>query len=141
MQGIVPLSDPDLQRKRREDKFKNVPSKVGGFSNAALQGKTRINSRIGPDAQRPITNNKNDNKYKDTISKIQVEKQKFLSRGIQTERLDDVTKLYETGVIKYPSAGIRRSPRKDLKKFSGEQGDTIATVDELYEAADNLGKK
>lgn len=138
MQGLIPLSDPDLQRKRKDDKFKNVPSKPSGHSNATLQGRTKIHSRIGTDPQRPISNNKLDPKAKDTISKIQVEKQRFLSRGIQTERLDDVTKLYETGVIKYPSAGIRRSPRKDLKKFNPEQGDNT-TVDELYEAADNLG--
>ncbi|XP_044758565.1 uncharacterized protein LOC123316518 isoform X2 [Coccinella septempunctata] len=139
MQGLVPLSDPDLQRKRKDDKFKNVPSKGSGTSNAVPQGKTRINSKTGTDPQRPTTNYKLDQRNKDTISKIQVEKQRFLSRGIQTERLDDVTKLYETGVIKYPSAGIRRSPRKELKKINGEQGDNITSVDELYEAADNLG--
>ncbi|KAL3272356.1 hypothetical protein HHI36_013835 [Cryptolaemus montrouzieri] len=141
MQGIIPLSDPDIQRKRRDDKFKNIPPKVSGQSNAALLHKTKTNSRVGTEPQRPITNEKSklDQKNRDNISKIQVEKQKFLSRGIQTERLDDMSKLYESGVIKYPSAGMRKSPRKDLKKLNQEQGDNMTTVDELYEATDNLG--
>ncbi|KAK9887993.1 hypothetical protein WA026_000282 [Henosepilachna vigintioctopunctata] len=139
LKGVFP--EPNFQRKRKDDKFKNVPSKFSGHSNSTLQSKSKINSKVGPDVQRPLTNNntKDDKKNKDNISKIKVEKQKFLSRGIQTERLDDISKLYESGVIKYPSAGVRRSPRKELRKFNPDQGDNVNTVDELYEITDNSG--
>lgn len=74
---------------------------------------------------------------------------KFTNRAMQTERTDDPIKLYETGVIKYPSPDVmtKRSPRKDKKKQfehgepakkQFEHGEPASDI--LTEAVDRMGK-
>lgn len=123
IQGIIQSSirgsDPNLNKngRKREDKFRTLPQKQvesKNKSSLALSKFTDQNLKI---------DTKNDN-----ISKIQ-DKNKYTSRGMQTERIDDISRLYETGVIKYASAGTNRVsfPKKDITaENKRDHGDSIA---------------
>ncbi|CAH1117457.1 unnamed protein product [Phaedon cochleariae] len=49
--------------------------------------------------------------------------QKVSHRSVQTERLDDPSKVFETGVIKYPTAGLKRLNITSKSPHRFEHGD------------------
>nr|XP_023025879.1 uncharacterized protein LOC111513891 [Leptinotarsa decemlineata]XP_023025880.1 uncharacterized protein LOC111513891 [Leptinotarsa decemlineata] len=49
--------------------------------------------------------------------------QKVTHRSVQTERTDDINKLFETGVIKYPSAGLAKLRESPNLKDHGDDLD------------------
>ncbi|KAL1494430.1 hypothetical protein ABEB36_010029 [Hypothenemus hampei] len=64
-----------------------------------------------------------------------VEEDRLTNRGTQTEREDNLSHLYETGVIKYPSSGISGPTiKKAVQTGQGDDG-----VENLAEGIENLG--
>lgn len=124
MQGLLQEAGVIQPRKPKEekfDKFRTVPPllkprdiRVGLNRGDSLKklGRTKVDS----------------NKEKTTV--IEKNDDKFTDRYVQTERADDLSKLYETGVIKYPSPGIAKlSSNKNAGSKSKNQGDGL--VDEF----------
>ncbi|KAI4456381.1 hypothetical protein MML48_8g00004978 [Holotrichia oblita] len=96
------------------DKFRNVPPKVTSQFNAAVtKSKYRLSQPSLED--KPVSNTR------------------ITHRGIQTERNEDLNKLYECGVIKYPSPSvldhITHTRRRNIK-VNQDHGDTERSLPE-----------
>lgn len=66
--------------------------------------------------------------------------QRTTNRGVQTERPEDITKLYETGVLKYPSHTV--APRSKQTSYRGrEQGDAPHNLAKSMQKLGKLNKR
>lgn len=127
----------------REDKYRTQPIIQSRDSTPNRQGGSQEKFRNKKSTRKFIPTNifgsklKTDKKKDKDKSHIELD-EKFTHRSVQTERTDDLNKLYETGVIKYPSSNILKgkSPREQSPQKSrlGE-GDANLETD-----LQNLGK-
>jgi hypothetical protein len=123
MQGYIQESKVTSQSQEiKPSKFKHVAPKV--YSNITTRRKF---SKDALGKNRPVSHNQIPKTFKSPIrsfyhKKIEVE-QKIIHRGVQTERPEDIAKLYETGVLKYPTASIV-SHSKQTPHRARDQGDS-----------------
>lgn len=159
MQGLALSNNAsDGPSKIVNDKFRNVPPKVTSQYNAAVtKSKHRLSQPSLED--KSISNNKvvkvappprgkppkpkleikqlrefGEIQRRDDVSECLFnEKEKITHRGIQTERNEDLSRLYECGVIKYPSPSvldhINHTRRKSIKVIQ-DHGDTERSLPE-----------
>lgn len=114
MQGLVPQEAKiRSQSLMSKNKYQNVAPRVyNNLKRNLSKGDTRpasYNPQKSPGSKPNLTKNKSDMS------------QKISHRGVQTERPEDISKLYETGVLKYPTSVIAKLPNK----IRGEQGDVV----------------
>jgi hypothetical protein len=123
MQGYIQESKVTSQSQEiKPSKFKHVAPKV--YSNITTRRKF---SKDALGKNRPVSHNQIPKTFKSPIrsfyhKKIEVE-QKIIHRGVQTDRPEDIAKLYETGVLKYPTASIV-SHSKQTPHRARDQGDS-----------------
>nr|CAH7726892.1 unnamed protein product [Callosobruchus chinensis] len=118
MQNLLQEAGVIQPRATREDKFQNVPPLMK--SRDVTPNRQRSSSSDAPKSQPPTTKQplkkppvtnqkaKQDQLQKPKAKSILEVNDRFTHRAMQTERTDDLSKLYETGVIKYPSPGLGR---------------------------------
>ncbi|KAJ8959194.1 hypothetical protein NQ318_022456 [Aromia moschata] len=112
MQGLLQEVGAIHPRPPKEDKFKNVPSLMRSRESTPL-----THSTVSQDTKVKVSK-----ALKKTTIKSKSDKKKE-----KTERTDNISKLYETGVIKYPSPNLGRakvSPKGSPGRTKG-QGDTL----------------
>lgn len=103
MQGYAQtLKSPTKSQEMKANKFKHIAPRVYSHMNA----RTKL-SKIAV-ATRPVSHNQITKKFRQF-------EQKLTHRGVQTERPEDVKKMYETGNLKYPTGAPPKTP---------EQGDS-----------------
>lgn len=142
MQGL--LQEAGVIQSKVKDKFRSQPKIASRDSTPNrfndLQNKVRPKK---PPTKKLNTCFSLGSKLK-LIKKVEKNKkieqdEKFTHRSVQTERTDDLCKLYETGVIKYASPNIPKSKITPREKFTiketAGQGDC-----NLEDEFENLGK-
>lgn len=147
MQGFLMeagVIQPRQGRSDKRDKFQNVPVKEKFIRSGSHSSHTRIRSTSGDrnehKTQAAVKHSTKKMGNSTTVpTKLKNDKNnkkpgvqdKFTERSMQTERNEDLVKLYETGIIKYPSPGIATTksptiPRKaDSIKARGDVPDDI----------------
>lgn len=169
MQGIVQTVNPP--RYQREPRYMHVPSKVAAQINhqPSLRSRHKISSprikmsRSVSNSKMPrnlIRKNSLTNKEKLHIKQMrefgQVPRrmedespEKFTDRSVQTEKSNDLKKIYEHGVIKFPSSSVLsaiNSLRRKAKQIKHQdRGDSVNRSlspknADLSERVHNLGK-
>lgn len=137
MQGLLQEAGVIQPKQAKEDKFKNAPSirRSRGsspfVSRVPSQDKLKLDKTVKRSSLKPKLDWE-----KEKTEIMGQRKSKFTHRAMQTERTEDLTKLYESGIIKYPSPGVGRSkvsPKTSPHKTKG-QGDA------LEGSMQNLGK-
>lgn len=133
-----------MQSKPIKEKFRSQPIIKSRDSTPIKQGMSQEKFRSRKPTKRPTVpavpvSKPRLEKRKDKEKFVVEPDEKFTHRSVQTERTDDLNKLYETGVIKYPSPSILKSkvtPREasPVKSRCG-QGDSSLETD-----LQNLGK-
>lgn len=152
MQGFLieaGVIQPRQSRSNKKDKYQNVPvqNRFMGSGNNSSPRRTRSVSRDRDDNRnQPIKaslkkmgNNPAPPKLKfdkDKREKSSVAQDKFTDRSVQTERNDDLAKLYETGIIKYPSAGVISSANKLPKNTLKQRPDSVKARGDMPEDLD-----
>ncbi|RZB39749.1 Enkurin domain containing protein [Asbolus verrucosus] len=121
MQGLIQKDKITSQSQEiKVNRFKHVTPKV--YSNVSTLRKLSKDSVT----KRPLTHNQISKDIRGPVrsfyQKNRQEEQKGINRGVQTERPEDIPKLYETGVLKYPSPSVLSHGNKSNK--TREQGDT-----------------
>lgn len=155
IQGLTQSTQETNTNKPVSDKFRNIPPRVTSQFNAQVtKSKHRMSqpslddrfnntkaAKPAPgktnkmsDKQKPKLEIKQLREFgeisrKEDVSEVMFnEKDKITNRGIQTERSEDVNKLYECGVIKYPSPSvmdqINHTKRKNSIRLNQDHGDT-----------------
>lgn len=136
MQGII-ITDQLINDKPRtlHDKFRTIPKLNKLRTNSTtlpslrLQKETKSNKSVGSQ-KRETANNKKSAEAPKAGSAM-----KLTDRGVQTERPQDIVKLYEKGTVIYPRSHDRkRGKRKD------DHGDTISRehIDDVTEKMEGL---
>ncbi|CAH0564283.1 unnamed protein product [Brassicogethes aeneus] len=119
MQGILQDAGIIQPKQSKDDRFKNIPTKNAPVSNKSHRyaKEKSIHSMVSSTTtqEKKSFESKSETAKK---SKNSSTTEKFTHRSMQTEKNDDVVKLYETGVIKFA-----RTPTKKTKRGRG-QGDT-----------------
>ncbi|XP_018576532.1 enkurin domain-containing protein 1 isoform X2 [Anoplophora glabripennis] len=128
MQGLLQEAGVIQPRQSKEDKFKSVPSIRRSRDNSPVVPRTSSNDRLK--VEKTVKRSSLRPRLERGKEKTEIMGQrnsKFTHRAMQTERAEDLAKLYESGTIKYPSPGVARSkasPRASPYKTKG-QGDAI----------------
>lgn len=125
MQGLLPDNRPsDDKNKNTRNKLKNLPAKLSGskqkptatsFPTLKLQKNTKSNKSLGARKRTPEETKKTEPSKNETATES-----RLTDRGVQTERPQDVFKLYEKGIILYP-----RKQKKTIKRRE-DHGDSIS---------------
>lgn len=164
MQGILQEAGVIQPKKRlsAQDKFRNVPrliksresttsKSLGNLSKAdedkrlthSIESRTLSTTRNVKSKMTKLKLPRRGKLVSDSakVNSGDEEESKLTHRAMQTEREEDLSRLYDTGVIKYPSPGIVKSPKKSPVKSRspppGGHGDEIDTVITGFE---NLSK-
>lgn len=143
MQGLLQEAGVIQPKPPREDKYRSQPKILSRDSTpirqAASQEKFRSRRPKKPAALSILGPKLKFDKKKEIEKPPMDPDEKFTHRSVQTERTDDINKLYETGVIKYPSPSIIKTKIKSREaspqKNRDGQGDSI-----LETELQNLGK-
>lgn len=143
MQGLLQEAGVIQPKLPRDDKYRSQPRIISRDSTPNRQGGSQEKFR----SRRPIKRSTGIvpapklrlDKRKEKEKPVVEHDNKFTHRSVQTERTDDVNKLYETGVIKYPSPSVLKpkitsTENSPLKNRVGE-GDNV-----LENELQNLGK-
>ncbi|CAH1997319.1 unnamed protein product [Acanthoscelides obtectus] len=136
MQNLLQEAGVIQPRATRADKYQNVPPllKSRDITPSRHHSSSTDNTKAHhltkqPLKKPPAANQKaKQDQVQRTKAKSTLEvNDRFTSRAIQTERTDDLNRLYETGVIKYPSPGLGRSDEstKHSPTRVKSYGDTI----------------
>lgn len=163
MQGILQEAGVIQPKKRlsAQDKFRNIPhltksresttSKSLGNLNKLVEDKRMTHSV----ETRTLSTTRN---VKSKMTKLKLprrgklvsdsakmnsgdeEESKLTHRAMQTEREEDLSHLYDTGVIKYPSPGIVKSPKKSPLKNRSPPGGHGDELDTVITGIENLSK-
>lgn len=137
MQGLLQEAGVIQPRQPKEDKFKSAPSIRQSSEDSPIVPRTSSQDRLIVDktVKRSSVRPKLE-RGKEKTEIMGQRSSKFTHRSMQTERTEDLAKLYESGTIKYPSPGVGRSKAspKGISYRPKGQGD------ELEEAIQNLGK-
>lgn len=143
MQGLLQEAGVIQPRPGRDDKYRSHPRMLSRDSTPNRQSSSQekfhprrqLNKPAGPMVLGPKLKF---DKRKEKEKLVLEQEEKFTNRSVQTERTDDVNKLYETGVIKYPSPIIvssKNPPVLSPQKSRAGQGDEV-----LQTELQNLGK-
>lgn len=115
MQGILHDTAIAQPRQVKEGRFRNVPRKSMSRAERekSSQNMTRSTSNDSTLKKRVV---------KQEESTITRKVEKFINRSMQTERSDDIGKLYETGVIKFARPKAKVGPKRGQGDESLSQG-------------------
>lgn len=143
MQGLLQEAGVIQPKPPREDKYRSHPKIISRDSTPVRQTVSQEKLRLRR-PKKPAVLGLLGPKFKfdkkKEVEKPQPVDEKFTHRSVQTERTDDLDKLYETGVIKYPSPSIIKATNEKSREGSPHktkdgQGDVI-----LETELQNLGK-
>lgn len=141
MQGLLQEAGVIQPKARRDDKYRSQPRIISRDSTPIRQGASEEKFRSRKSTKKsttivPGTKLRLDKK-KDKEKIIVLQEDKFTHRSVQTERTDDVNKLYETGVIKYPSPSVLKP--KTVTREPSTQQNLAGEGDIILENLQNLG--
>ncbi|KAJ8915009.1 hypothetical protein NQ315_015983 [Exocentrus adspersus] len=132
MQGLLQEAGVVQRRQPKQDKFRNAPHvdvpplRRSRGNSPAHHASSPERLKLDRAARRFSLARPGPETGKERTEIMGQRNSKFVHRGMQTERAEDVSKLYETGIIKYPSpsAGKSKSSSKNSPKAKG-QGDEV----------------
>lgn len=138
MQGLLQDAGVIQPRQPKEDKFKSAPSIRRSRESSPFMSRIPSQDKLKLDktVKKPSTLKPKLEREKEKTEIMGQRKSKFTHRAMQTERTEDLTKLYESGVIKYPSPGVGRSKASPMPSPHKAKGQGDALEDSLQ----NLGK-
>lgn len=163
MQGILQEAGVIQPKKRlsAQDKFRNVPRLTKSMDSTTSKSLGNLSKR---DEDKRLTNSiesrtlSTTRNVKSKMTKLKLprrgklvsdsaivhsgdeEESKLTHRAMQTEREEDLSRLYDTGVIKYPSPGIVQSPKKSPLKSRSPPGGHGDEMDTVITGIENLSK-
>lgn len=146
MQGLIKDNPDDIPTVDRTDKYRNKPPKVSSNITSPTKSHPSVpqsQSYDVPRLQKVSGSNRSVNqKIKSKKLKSKTEN-KFTETAVQTEREQDIRKLYDSGLIIYPSPEVVKGLKTNKRKQSQDHGDSNANTknqsDELSNRVENMG--
>lgn len=145
MQGIVKDNPDDIRTVDRNDKYRNKPPKVSSNITSPTKSHPSVpqtQSCDVPRLQKMSGSNKSVNQKSKTKKLKSKTENRFTETAVQTEREQDIKKLYDSGLIMYPSPEVIKGLKTGRRKQSQDHGDSNANTkslnDELSSRIENL---
>lgn len=148
MQGLVKDHAEEDRAVDVNDKYRNKPPKVSSNFCSSIKSHPSVpqsQSFDVPRLQKVTRSNRSMNQRNKIRNKSEVKKlkskteNKFIEAGVQTERVQDIKKLYDNGLIIYPSpCVVKELETGKRKQQSQDHGDNKNRGDELSNQMKNI---